>query len=191
LLEIQLRAQHQDRHVYKETNLVPRQYRTQGMLMSVIEVAEGIDVATCDIPNAFIQTEVQEVDKDGNRIIMEIQGILVDLLVKVFSEYEAIVIQEGSGKVLYVRVKKAIYGMLESVLLFYKNLSGDLVKYGFDVNPYDPCVANKSCNQIQLTVSWHVDDLKISHHQEKVVSDFICWIKEQYGKNNRNNNNCL
>jgi hypothetical protein len=71
--------------------------------------------------------------------------------------------------------------MLESVLLFYKKLSRDLVKYGFDVNPYDPCVANKVCNKSQLTVSWHVDDLKISHRQEKVVSDFIYWIKEQYG----------
>jgi hypothetical protein len=61
-------------------------------------------------------------------------------------------------------------------------LSIDLVKYGFDVNPYDPCVANKSCNQSQLMVSWHVDDLKISHCQEKVVSEFICWIKEQCDK---------
>jgi hypothetical protein len=57
-----------------------------------------------------------------------------------------------------------------------------LVKYGFDVNPYDPCVANKVYNKSQLMVSWHVDDLKISHRQEKVVSNFICWIKEQYGK---------
>jgi hypothetical protein len=126
------------------------------MLTSVIEAAEGRDVATCNIPNVFIQTKVQEVDKDGNRIIMKIHSVLVDLLIKVVPEYEAFVIQEGSGKVLYLRVKKAIYGMLESVLLFYKKLSGDLVKYGFDVNPYDPCVANKVCNKSQLMVSWHV-----------------------------------
>jgi hypothetical protein len=36
------------------------------MLTAVIEAAKGRDVATCDIPNAFIQTEVEEVDKDGN-----------------------------------------------------------------------------------------------------------------------------
>jgi hypothetical protein len=29
------------------------------MLMAVIEAKEGRDVATCDIPNAFIQTEVE------------------------------------------------------------------------------------------------------------------------------------
>jgi Reverse transcriptase (RNA-dependent DNA polymerase) len=85
-------------------------------------------------------------------------------------------------KELYLRVKKAIYGMLESALLFYKKLSGDLIRYGFEVNPYDPCVANKTFNHAQLTVSWHVDDLKVSHRDEKVVSEFISWIKEQYGK---------
>jgi Reverse transcriptase (RNA-dependent DNA polymerase) len=92
------------------------------------------------------------------------------------------VIEEGSSKVLYLRVKKAIYGMLESALLFYKKLSGDLMKFGFQVNPYDPCVAKKLINQAQMTVSWHVDDLKISHRDERVVSDFISWIKQQYGK---------
>jgi hypothetical protein len=72
--------------------------------------------------------------------------------------------------------------MLESLLLFYKKSSGDLIKFGFQVNPYDPCVANKSINQAQMTVSWHVDDLKISHQDEQVVSDFSSWIKQQYGK---------
>jgi hypothetical protein len=129
----------------------------------------------------FIQTEVQEVDKDGNRIIMRIRGVLVDLLLRVVLEYEEFVIEERTGRVLYLREKKAIYGMLESALLFYMKLSGDLIIYGFEVNPYDPCVANKTFKHAQLTVSWHVDDLKVSHHDEKVVSEFISWIKEQYG----------
>jgi hypothetical protein len=101
------------------------------MLTSVIEVAEERGVATCDIPNAFIQTEVQEVDKDGNRIIMKIHGVLVDLLMKVVPEYEEFVVQEGSVKVLYLHVKKAIYGILELVLLFYKKLSRDFGQVWF------------------------------------------------------------
>jgi hypothetical protein len=82
----------------------------------------------------------------------------VELLVWIVPEFEEFVIQEGSGKVLYLCVKKAICGMLESALLFYKKLSGDLIKFGFQVNPYDPCVANKLINQAQMMVSWHVDD---------------------------------
>jgi hypothetical protein len=122
------------------------------MLTSVIEAVEGRDVATCDIPNAFIQTEVEETDKSGNRIILKIWGVLVDLLSRVVPEYQEYVIEEGKGQVLYLRVKKAIYGMLELAMLFFKKLSRDLIKYGFEVNPYDPCVANKEINQAQLTV---------------------------------------
>jgi hypothetical protein len=72
--------------------------------------------------------------------------------------------------------------MLESALLLYKKLSGDLIKFGFQVNPYDACVVNELINQAQMTVSWHVGDLKLSHQDEQVVSNFISWIKQQYGK---------
>ena len=64
---------------------------------------------------------------------------------------------------LYIKMYKALYGLLRSALLFYKKLVGDLQKYGFKVNPYDPCVANAMINGSQMTVTWHVDDLKVSH----------------------------
>jgi hypothetical protein len=127
---------------------------TESTMLTAIEVAEGRDVATCNI-------SVEEADKDGNRIIMKIHRVLVDLLKKVVPEYEAFEIEEAKGKVLYLQVKKAIYGMLESALLFYKKLSSDLIGYGFNMNPYDPCVANKEINQAQLTVSWHDNLFKV------------------------------
>ena len=43
--------------------------------------------------------------------------------------------------------------MLQSAMLFYKKLKKDLTDYGFIVNPYDPCVANKEVNGKQLTVT--------------------------------------
>ena len=40
---------------------------TEGRLLTtVIEAQEDQDVTTCDIPNAFVQTHVEEKDKDGN-----------------------------------------------------------------------------------------------------------------------------
>jgi hypothetical protein len=84
---------------------------------------------------------------------VKICGVLVALLKKVVTEYEVFKIEEAKGKVLYIHVKKAIYGMLESALLFCKKWSGYLTGYGFNANPYDPCVANKEINQAQLTIS--------------------------------------
>ena len=58
--------------------------------------------------------------------------------------------------------QKALYGCLKSALLFYEKLVGDLEAYGFNINPYDPCVDNKMIGGKQLTVCWHVGNLKIS-----------------------------
>jgi hypothetical protein len=151
------------------------------LLTAVIEAQESRDVATCDIPNAFIQTDVQTEDSDGNRTIMKIRGTLVGILCEMDHEYEEYVVKEGCQDVLYVHITKAIYGLLVSAMLFYKKLRGDLIGQGFDINPYDPCVANKTVDGAQLTVCWHVDDLKASHAQSHVVDEFIDWVKSTYG----------
>ena len=53
---------------------------------------------------------------------------------------------------LYVRLSKALYGMLRAALFFYKRLRSDLENMGFKINPYDPFVANNMVNGHQMTV---------------------------------------
>ena len=53
-----------------------------------------------------------------------------------------------------------MYGCLCSALLFWKKLSGGMVKDGFVLNLYDACVANKEINGSQCTIIWHVEDFK-------------------------------
>ena len=67
--------------------------------------------------------------------------------------------------------------MLCSTLLFYRKLWGNLIDKGFEVNPYDPCVANKIINGKQMTVCFHVDDLLMSHHKEEVIRDFARYLR--------------
>ena len=103
--------------------------------------------------------------KNDGHIIMLLRRKMVKLLVKLQPElYRKYVITSKNGEpMLYVKLLKALYGLLRSALLFYKKLAGDLVNMGFEINPYDPCVANKEVNGSQMTVTWHVDDLKVSH----------------------------
>ena len=49
------------------------------------------------------------------------------------------------------------------------------------INPYDPCTANKQIAGNQMTVVWHVDDLKINHKDLKQVDKFIDWLDSKYG----------
>jgi hypothetical protein len=51
---------------------------------------------------------------------MKITGVLVDMLVELNPElYGPYVVYEKTRKVLYVRVLRAIYGMLEAALLLW------------------------------------------------------------------------
>ena len=43
-------------------------------------------------------------------------------------------------------------------------------------------MANKVVKEKQLTVTWHVDDLRISHMQDEAVEGFIGWLKERFAK---------
>jgi hypothetical protein len=61
-------------------------------------------------------------------------------------------------------------------------LSSQLEKWGFVINPYDFCVANKTINGKQCTVVWHVDDLKISHVDPHVVTTVLGLLDGRYGQ---------
>jgi hypothetical protein len=83
--------------------------------------------------------------------------------------------------ILYVKMQKAMYGLLRSALLFYKKLVAELETKGFKLNPYDPCVANRTVDGNQMTVCWHVDDLKVSHVDPEIVTEFGEWLNVTFG----------
>ncbi len=50
-------------------------------------------------------------------------------------------------------MRKALYGLMRASLLFNKKLQKELEEYGFMVNPYDLCMANKEVGEgEQLTI---------------------------------------
>ena len=95
--------------------------------------------------------------------------------------YTPYIVFEKGKKVLYVRLLKALYGMLIASLLYYKRFVKDITTIGFKINPYDPCVANCIVNGKQHTITWHVDDLKSSHVDPKVNDEFLKWLNKVYG----------
>ena len=153
------------------------------VLTSVIDAKEERDEMTADVPNAFIQANMPKVDDGKERVIMKITGVMVDILIKLAPEvYGPFVVFQNGKKVLHVQVLKALYGMLVAALLWYKRLRDDLEEIGFEFNPYDPCVANRIINGKQHTVCFHVDDLKSSHVQSGVNTEFLKWLNQTYGK---------
>ena len=145
----------------------------------VIDAKQRRNIRTLDIPNAFVQTELPQ---NEERIIMRINGKLVDLITELFpSQYTEFVYHKNNNKVIFVEMRKALYGMMMSSLLFYKDFRKNLESIGFVVNPYDICVANRKIYGHQQTVTWHVDDVKVSHVNPKANDEFCNWCQNLYG----------
>ncbi len=112
-------------------------------------------------------------------VYMRLSEPLANLLTKVNKEkYTKNVSEEGGRPVVYVKIRKALYGTLQAALL----LCGQLEPWEFVLNPYDNCVANKIIDGRLCTILWHVDDLKISHIDPKVVDHVIRLLSDRYGK---------
>ena len=52
--------------------------------------------------------------------------------------------------------------------------------WGFEMNLYESCCWNKMINGKQFTIVSHVDDLKLSHKDDKQVSDIITKLESIY-----------
>eukprot|EP00957_Ditylum_brightwellii_P077828 5915075-Ditylum_brightwellii.AAC.1 len=107
---------------------------------------------------------------------------MAELIVKIKPElYRKHLHSENGKPVLYVRLKKALYGTMRASLLFWENLVETLQEWGFEINPYDWCVANKDIQGSWCKVVWHVGNLKISHANSKVVTEMIEKLQAKYG----------
>ena len=167
--------------INKEDATSPTAALESVLLTSVIDAHEGRDVAVVDVPNAFVQTKLEE---ESDKAIVRLRGRLAELLVEVDPErYGPYAFKDSKGvTILLVQILNALYGIMRAALLYYQKFVKDIKSIGFKLNPYDPCVANKLVKGKMLTIVWHVDDLKVSHFFEDVVTRMISWLKKCYEK---------
>ena len=152
---------------------------TESMFITAgIAASEGRYVRCYDVPSAFVNTDVDE------NVLMVLKGELAEMMVHIAPQiYRKHITVDGKGSpVLYVKLQKALYGLMRASLLFYRKLRKELEEYVFVVNPYDPCVANKSVRDgEQLTVIWHVDDLMTSCKIDFELTKLSCYLARIYG----------
>ena len=83
-------------------------------LSATMDAKERRDVATADIPGAFMQADIDEV------IHIRLEGPLAKLLVKVNENLCTKCVAQEKGKpVIYVKLLKALCGTLQAALLFW------------------------------------------------------------------------
>ena len=160
----------------KEETASPTSSIDSFFITSIKDAYEQRDVAITDIKGAYLNAKMKDV------VIMRITGNEVDLFLEIDPSLAEFVVYENGVKVLYVQLDKALYGCVQSALLWYELYSSTLADMGFVINPYDMCVANSNIDGKQCTIVWYVDDNKISHVDPKVVTKIIKQIEAKFGK---------
>ena len=142
----------QREYISKEDATSPTVSTEAVMVTGVIESKQGRDILMANIPNAFVQTNIKN-EKGQDRITMKIKGPLIHILVEIIPEtYTNYITEENVQRLLYIMMQKALYGMLVSTVLFYKELIKDREGIGFKINPCNVCVANRTIQRTQHTV---------------------------------------
>lgn len=165
-------------YIKKEDAASPTASTDSVFMVGAINAYEERDTVTADLPGAFLNTVTDKL------VFMVLKGELCELMVRVNPKiYRRYVTKDSKGKpIMYVQLYKSVYGLLRSALLFYRKLRKELEDFGFKINPYDPCVANRiSENGEQQTVVWHVDDLHASHKDPKENTKLIEYLQGIYG----------
>ena len=163
-------------YITKEESTTPMVSTEAVFLTAVIDALEGREVAVLDVPGAFMQADIDQL------VHVRFTGEMVNMLLQIDSEmYKDYVMVERGERVMYMELLKALYGTLRAAQLFWQKLSKQLIDvWGFTPNKYDHCVVNKTINGHQMTVVWHVDDLKVSHADVKEVDKFVHQMEETF-----------
>ena len=162
----------------KEEAAAPTVVLESVFVTGTIDAKEKQKVVMIDVPGAFLHADNKEY------MIMKMNGSLAELMVKTDPKINRKYVTIKKGRqVLYLHLQKAIYGMMKCALLFYRKLMKELKEMSFEINPYDPCVANKVVDGTQMTVRWHTNDLMISRVGQCKILKSVRHIKDIYGDN--------
>lgn len=165
------------RGLYTKEETASPTVSTDGFFItSIIDAIEERKVAITDVKGAYLNANMK------GEVLMKITGKEIDLFLEIDPSLAEFVVIENWKRVLYVQLDKALYGCVQSALLWYELYSTTLKDMGFVLNPYDLCVANSTINGKQCTIVWYVDDNKISHADPKVVDDIISKLESKFGK---------
>ena len=142
----------------------------------MIDAKEGRDVAIADVVGAYLLANMEDY------VLLRLTGEPVETMRGIGEEYKQYMTVEKGKKLLYLRLKKALYGCMQSAILWYDTFNGCLEEIGFKLNRYNPRAANKTIDGNQYTICWYVDATKISHVDKHVVSKIISEIEGRFGK---------
>ena len=128
-------------------------------------------ITTLDIGGAYLNASMVE------DVYMRLDKTLSSIMVKLAPSYGTFLSSDGR---LVVKLLKALYGCIESALLWYNHINNTLTSEGFKANPCDQCVFHKGSGKDKITVCVYVDDLLIVSNGQKSADLVVAYLEKAY-----------
>jgi hypothetical protein len=108
-------------YVPKEDTSSPT-LQLESLIMSLmIDAKERRKVATADIVGAYLLAEMKD------HVVVKLKGEAVDVLCETNEVYKKFVTEERGKKVIYLKLTRALYGCVQSALLWYHTFTDELM----------------------------------------------------------------
>ena len=103
-------------------------------LTAAMEAKQGCKVQTCNTPNAFMQTQLDDMKV---RIILTSCGLAAELLCEIPPVHKPFLETERGQLVSHLESANVTHGTLKAALSFHKSFENDVRTFGFDINQHD------------------------------------------------------
>jgi Reverse transcriptase (RNA-dependent DNA polymerase) len=146
---------------------------TSVLMGAAVAAHKGQHVMALDHKSAYLNAAMT-----GPDVFMLLTPDVSSLLMELRPETQPFL---RPDKKIAVRLKKALYGCLQSALLWYNELSSTIERMGFQKNLYDPCSYRRVKNNIECTVLVYVDDLLMMSDTTAALHEVAAGLKSKYG----------
>ena len=139
--------------------VAPTARATTHSLLMGIAAFEGRQLRVGDIPSAYLQADHEP--SNGRPVYIISDRHTTSLIIKAMPQYRSFVRPNGT---MILKVKKAMYGLVESAWLWYQELAKQLIRIGYKVSEHDRGLFYKKTFRAGKCVasnlaSVHVDDI--------------------------------
>lgn len=137
-------------------------------------------VQTLDITGAYLNAELHE------EVYMKLDPFLGDILCEISPGFNVYSNADGT---IYVRLKRALYGLIQSSRLWYLKLKNSLLEFGFNVNMNDQCVFQYKDEVNEMLICVYVDDILVTSNNQETIQKLDLFLQKKFQSITMNNGN--
>ena len=142
---------------------------------------EKRNISTIDFSSAYLNAELKSVAKNGDQIRVHIRlnKQVTDIVLELYPELAKYVLKNGC---MICSVQRALYGLIESAMLWYEHLKRDLIAIGYTMSLSDHGVFFRMTSSGKSTLCVHVDDILCTSTSPSMDEYLQSELKKRYNK---------